>query len=376
MKGTEQAEKVVVLTSHVSRDSVLAANGIPANWVVRYLPRTRRIFMGPWIRRNTVELVKEYRVDIVHDHFYYLYSSFRRLRALPHSPLLVSSIYSYSRQWFAEIRNSIPTRSGAADWSRLRSLPGERRSLLSADFIVLQSEALAGGVTAHYRKIGARLLFLGNAVDHELFLPGRECREKFGIPAEAVAILMVGLVGRHKGADTAIRAFAKAFNAESLYYLVFAGRFPGDDERSIRELVDFYGLASRVLFLGQVGREELPDLYRSADIFLITSYQEGMPRVVLEAMSSGLPVVASNLPGVVSIDPNGRCVLFAQPGEAGKVAESLLLLASDPEERRRRGREGRAIVEENHTIDRIGEAIAGMYQYMLEERACGNTKQQ
>lgn len=374
MKGTEEAEKVVVLTPHASRESALAANGIPANWEVRYLPRTRRLFLGPWLKSNTVELVRKHRIDIVHDHFYYLCSSFRRLRALPHAPLLVSSIYSYSKQWLAETRNSVPARSRAADWSRLTGLSGERRSLVSADYVVLQSEALVSGVTDHYRNIGARILFIGNAVDHELFHPGTECRGKFKIPTDAVAILSVGFVGLHKGADTAIRACAKAFEADSRIHLVFAGRFPRNEERPIRALVEEHGLSDRVLFLGQVGRGDLPDLYRSADIFLITSYQEGMPRVVLEAMSSGLPVVASDLPGIHALDPGGKCIRFSPPAGFEGFAKILCDLAGDPEERQKRGREGRSIVEANLTIRKTGNAIAEMYRYMLKERTGENTK--
>lgn len=374
MKGTEEAEKVIVLTPDASRESALAANGIPANWDVHYLPRTRRIFLGPWLGRNAVELVRKHRIDIVHDHFYYLCSSFRSLRSLPDAPLLVSSIYSYSRQWLCETRNSVPTRSVAADWSRLRGLPGEHRSLVSGDYVVLQSEALAGGVTDHYRKIGAKFLFIGNAVDHELFRPGRECRGKFNIPEGAVAILSVGFVGLHKGADTAIRAFAKAFGMDSPNYLVFAGRFPRNEERSIKAMVEERGLSDRVLFLGQVDRDDLPGLYRSADIFLITSYQEGMPRVVLEAMSSGLPVVASDLPGIHALDPGEKCIRFSPPAESEEFAKVLSELADDPEERRTRGREGRAIVEARHTIEKTGDAIAEMYRTMLKERTGGNTK--
>lgn len=122
-------------------------------------------------------------------------------------------------------------------------------------------------------------------------------RAELGIPSAAPIILHVGRFAWVKNQPRAVDLFA-ATAASNGAHLVFLGRFDGADSE-VRARIDQHGLSDRVHLLGE--RADVPRWMRAADLLLLTSHYEGMPGVVIEARAAGLPVVASDLPGVVEI---------------------------------------------------------------------------
>jgi len=119
--------------------------------------------------------------------------------------------------------------------------------------------------------------------------------------------------------------------------LLFAGDGPlgADLERHVADR----GLGSAVKLLGPISYEEMPRLYRAADLFVLPSRAEGLPRTVLEALSTGVPVVTSDLPQLRSIvEGVGRTVPI---GDVAGFAAALNDLASAPERRTKLGERGR-----------------------------------
>ncbi|MFQ5589261.1 MAG: glycosyltransferase family 4 protein, partial [Nitrospiria bacterium] len=100
------------------------------------------------------------------------------------------------------------------------------------------------------------------------------------------------------------------------------------------------GLGDFVSFTGVQPHETIPALLREADCLVLPSLSEGMPNVVLEAMASGLPVVASNLPGIREVVQDGETGLLAEPGDARGLAKKLMTMIHEPEQRREMGRRG------------------------------------
>ena len=124
--------------------------------------------------------------------------------------------------------------------------------------------------------------------------------------------------------------------------LVLAGT--GPDEGRLRSLARHYGAADRVLFPGFVADDDLPGLYRLADVFAIASQAELQSLVTMAAMASGLPVVAVDagaLPELVHAGENG---FLARPGNAREVADGLGLLCRDAGLRARMSRASARII--------------------------------
>lgn len=112
-----------------------------------------------------------------------------------------------------------------------------------------------------------------------------------GIPTDKKIILTVAELIPRKNLEGAIRAFAGMRNHDSI--LVICGK--GHLAEQLKKLSQDLDIADRVFFLGY--RTDILEIYHIADIFLFTSYQEGLPVSVMQAMAAGLPVIASDIRG-------------------------------------------------------------------------------
>jgi glycosyltransferase involved in cell wall biosynthesis len=190
----------------------------------------------------------------------------------------------------------------------------------------------------------ARMVHVPYRVKTRFFDPSgvdREAaRERLGL-ADAVIVVSVGRFVKQKGYAELIEAFADVLREEPSARLVLAGGGPLEPE--YRAAIARLGIEESIRLLGWVSREDERDLLGAADIYTQPSVPgegEWMPRAILEAMSMGLPVVASSVGGIadaVRHDENG--LLFSAGGE--ELPESLLALVVDAVRRRALGTEAR-----------------------------------
>ena len=129
-------------------------------------------------------------------------------------------------------------------------------------------------------------------------------------------------------------------------------------------------LGRAVSLCGAMSEQEIWDRYRRADIFVLPSLREGLPVALLEAMAAGLPVIASDLPGVREAVGDERSALLVRPGNATALAEAISRLIVDPEERARLAGAARQVVEERFLLDENIRELAALFE---EEAAlcCG-----
>jgi glycosyltransferase involved in cell wall biosynthesis len=178
-------------------------------------------------------------------------------------------------------------------------------------------------------------------------------RSKFGLPAGRPLVLSVGRLSPEKRADVLIAAIARLPGAGETSagetgaevdapVLVLAGT--GPDEGRLRSLARHYGVADRVRFPGFVADDDLPGLYRLADVFAIASQAELQSLVTMSAMASGLPVVAVDAGALAELVHAGENGFLAQPGHAGEIAVSLGLLCRDAELRARMSKASSRII--------------------------------
>jgi glycosyltransferase involved in cell wall biosynthesis len=127
------------------------------------------------------------------------------------------------------------------------------------------------------------------------------------------------------------------------------------------------GIADAVDFLGYVDDPadvELPRLYAAADVFVLPSLREGFGFVLLEAMASGLPIVASNASAIPEVVGDAGILVPAQ--DAGALAKALARLIADPEGREEIGRRGRQRVEERYTWDKTVDRVLSVYEEAID----------
>ncbi len=153
--------------------------------------------------------------------------------------------------------------------------------------------------------------------------------------------------------------------------LVFVGptsprQFEADADLAaeIRDRAGRLNLGDRVRFVPPT--HDVHDYFRAADIYVLPSAREGLPIALLEAMASGLPSIASRLPGSTDvIVADGINGLLVPPGEAAGFASALDALLRDPELARRLGAAARRTVEERYSMARVADAWLAAYHHVL-----------
>jgi glycosyltransferase involved in cell wall biosynthesis len=198
-----------------------------------------------------------------------------------------------------------------------------------------------------------------NGVDAMTFYPASKSIARSG----PVRLLFVGRVVFQKGLDVLLRALA-ALPKQLDYQLEIIG--DGSERAALAIEAARLGLAPRITFAGWCDRAVIAERYRQADLFVFPSRDEGMPNVVLEAMASGLPIVATAIAGnedLVRECENGHLV---PPEDHAALAAVLARLIRESETRQTMGRASRAIVEREYTWARV----AACYLDFLREK-CG-----
>jgi glycosyltransferase involved in cell wall biosynthesis len=135
-------------------------------------------------------------------------------------------------------------------------------------------------------------------------------------------------------------------------------------EALVREL----GLGGVLQMLGW--RRDVADLLHAMDIFLLTSRFEGLPRVVLQAMAAGVPVVATDVDGTPEVVRDRRTGLLVAPESPEEAAAGILELVADPELRRDLAEGGRRALGRGFDIHHMVRDLERIYISLLEESRC------
>src|SRR4029079_8337911 len=116
--------------------------------------------------------------------------------------------------------------------------------------------------------------------------------------------------------------------------------------------------------MGEVA--DIPGLLARADLFVLTSLNEGLSLSILEAMAAGLAVVASRVGGNPEIVMDGETGLLVGPDDAASTAAAIRRLLTDPALRTGLGARGRALVRDRYTAERMVEGVIAVYEEVLE----------
>jgi len=182
---------------------------------------------------------------------------------------------------------------------------------------------------------GQDIPVIPNGVDTEEFSPSE------GRPSDGVVrILVVSRLTPRKGIRFLIRAMGSL--PESARLVIVGG---GGERANLEVLAKETGIENRVEFRGLIPHEGLPGIYREADIFCLPSLNEGMSNTVLEAIASGLPIVATVTGGTRELVKDGENGYFVETGSSDDLAEKLGRLVADPELRNRMGAASRLRAE-------------------------------
>jgi glycosyltransferase involved in cell wall biosynthesis len=199
--------------------------------------------------------------------------------------------------------------------------PGTVSALRRADAVIAVSQDLAERVV-NLGALPSRVQVIYCGIDPTLFYPAprSEARARLGLPQDEPILLFIGNLVPVKAVDVLLDAWARLTRGGVRFrgYCIGQGRLQASLEARIRDL----GLGERVRLLGTRPHDQLPDWYRAASAFVLPSYSEGVPNVLLEATACGTPFVASRVGGIPEIAHLGPSRLVP-PGDAAVLADAI-----------------------------------------------------
>ena len=196
----------------------------------------------------------------------------------------------------------------------------------------------------------AKMHLIPNAVDCVRFACSRG-------NAPLVRVVFVGRHVKVKGIDVLLRAWAQVRRPDGVR-LVLAGN--GPERIVLQDLAHELGLDEAVEFPGNV--DDVPRLLATAGLYVQASHQEGLPNAVLEAMASGLAVVATSVSGHEDVVEHGRTGLLVPPDDPVSLARAIQALLGDAGLRRRMGEAAREAIEHTFSADIVTAQLLHLYR--------------
>jgi len=232
-----------------------------------------------------------------------------------------------------------------------------QEALEGADWVTAVSKELADDVHAIH---GVSCTFIPNGVDPDTFKPVFNS----GAKDRPVQILFVGVLSKKKNVPLLISAISKLKrNGASPFRLTVIG--DGPERPRIEKTVKNLGLEDEVVMKGRVPENVLVEAFGNADIFALPSDTEGLPMVIIQAMSCVLPVISTEVGGVAEAVEHGKTGLLVPRGDDDALAKALIALVADKKRREHMGRAGRGVVEKRFTWEIITRQYLDLYGRVL-----------
>lgn len=216
-----------------------------------------------------------------------------------------------------------------------------------------------------------------HGVDTATFRPAPNkaaLRRRLGLDPEATLIGCFGRIRAQKGVDLLVDAALRLLPDRPKVQVIFTGRVT-DDQRGFydaeRTRIAAAGLSDRIRFLGERPWEEVPDYYAALDLFVAPARWEGFGLTPLEAMASGVPVVASRVGAFEALVSDGDTGSLVARDDAAALTAALASWLDDPAALAAAGPRARAKVEAQHRIEGEAETIVRIYREMLGRENLG-----
>jgi len=233
--------------------------------------------------------------------------------------------------------------------------------LRNADAVI----ALTEDMKREIRKICDKDIYvIPNGVDLERFenLSRENIRRKLEITNEQKIVIFAGTLRPIKGVKYLIQAMNIIRQKNTKASLMLIG--DGEERQSLEELVKESNLGDCVTFVGQVPNEEVLEYMAASDVFVLPSLSEGFPLVILEAMASGLPIVATKVGGLPEIIKEGDNGFLVEPKDSVEITEKVLLLLQGKELRQRIAKNNRQRAKD-YAWAKVVDSVEQVYQKVV-----------
>lgn len=312
---------------------------------------THYVFIPSLLRASLRE-----KTDIIHAHSYGYFQTnagafVKKIRDLP---LVITP--HFHPEW---------SMWGGKKRKKLRNIYDKlfARSVLEATDIVICHSENEKGLMAGQHVPSDKIRIIPAGVDFNRFSvkPSPErFKENFGISDKIV--LFVGRLASNKGLSLLLDAALQVISQFNDVTFVLIGEDEGE-RKMLEKRAEKLGIQEKIIFTGHITDDELLlSAYSACEVFVLPSEYEAFGLVLLEAMSCEKPCIATNVGGMPEVVENGRTGLLVEYGKPDVLANAIIQLLGDGEQRRDMGRAGRERVIENFTWPKIVDKIEEVYK--------------
>jgi glycosyltransferase involved in cell wall biosynthesis len=351
--NNESSQKLGVMLSTAARGGIRAVvegyerDGLCRRWNVCTINShvegtlTRRLLTAFISMRKFLALLLAKRVSFVHCHVAMRGSFWRKcifagFARLFNAPVIFHLHGSEMKSFYS------------SQWYFVRLLIAWQ--LAHVHYVIVLSQSWCDFVKAVAPKANVRII-----ANYVLVPPISDCHQ----PHEGVRVIFLGVLGERKGVFDLLKVVSEISHLLPTMEVFIGGN--GEIDKAI-EAVRQYGLESKVKILGWVSGEDKRTLLASGDIFVLPSYNEGLPVSILEAMSWQIPVISTNVGGIPQLVRDGVDGILINPGDLSALSQALLRLGQDGEYRENLGRSARFRVESSFSKETVIPQIEEIYQ--------------
>ena len=198
-----------------------------------------------------------------------------------------------------------------------------------ANRVIAVSDFTRQELKKYYNIPESRIRVIHNGVDTHKFQPAidkQKIKTELGLNPDDQVILSVGRLYARKGLFTLIDAMPSVVKRFKRVKFVISGKGQSDEMAKLNAHAERLGVKDNIIFTGYYPDKKLPKLYQSADVFAFSTFYEHHPFAVLEALSTGLPVVTTTVGGIAETIETGRNGLLVNPADSKQFSDSLLYL--------------------------------------------------
>lgn len=309
------------------------------------------------------KLMKEYRFNIIHDTFshllaFFLFNRQKQIHFL--SSFYNLALYDFKHVLYPEY-----------NWWKILLSKDLRNCMLRfmtqtwmtklAQKIILQAPGLVERFSSVYPDKASKVSWIPNNL--ELEDQGNFLTK---ITEKEIVILWAGALNIGKGAITLLNLLKLAKEKSVKLKAIAMGGFTKADEKELKQLIGKYELSSMMSVFPKTSYEEMKKHYHNALFLFHMTRLDGSPRVVLEALASGLPVIATRHPGIKVFDEKEQFIVFAEENELIEVLDLIRDEHEDDAKYHYRSIQGREIIRKNFNSEVISQKYVDLYFRLLK----------
>jgi glycosyltransferase involved in cell wall biosynthesis len=244
----------------------------------------------------------------------------------------------------------------------------ENRMLERSNKIIAVSEYTKRELLKYYKLDENKIRVIHNGVDINKFKPTNDklkAKAELGFNPQDKAILSVGRLYARKGLFTLIESMPLVIRKFKNVKFIISGKGLSNELGKLAKHAAKLGVKDNIVFAGYFPDKKLPKLYQAADIFAFSTFYENLPFAVLEALSSGLPVVTTNVGGIPEIIDDGKNGFLVEPFNSGELADRILYFLENPAVASEFGFLGRKTIKERFDWRLIVKKVLRVYEEAL-----------